>query len=272
MDIKNWQSLKPNLSSSELLISLAQNAPPLPSTKPLHGFSESMRFSFDLLTLLVAQGDPKYVNVSNIREQLIKPLLRRAWKSRRSVGWDRLGEIITLCVQFAERWPLAVEQMRNEEKGLFYYTVVSWAFSPSNRSLPNRNLIWTLGKMFVGSNQEFWKTIHQTIKWVHRSLRYTLLKLVFRHHGTQQIDIENKDHLKGLDIDKWPPFIFLEMERHDALQLLQRLCAVKGDGFLGDYNNPSSILKWSFGDSLPLLLGVLGDPLGRFPFCFIYSL
>jgi hypothetical protein len=266
MDINNWHNRKPDLPSSQLLVSLAQNAPPLPSTKPLRGFSESMRFSFDLLTLLVAQVDPNYVNAYKIQMELINPLLRRAWKRRRSIGWDKLREIITLCIRFTERWPLIVGQMKYEEKGLFYHTVILWALSPSNWSSSDHNLVMFLEKLNVGSHQDFWKTVHQVLKWVRLPLRYTLLNLVFRHHGTRSIYIENKGDLQGLDVGKWPPSVFLEMDRHEALQLLQRLCSAKGDGFLDDHNDSGSILKWSFGDGLPLLLGVLGDPLGTFPF------
>jgi hypothetical protein len=268
LDIKNWKDEMPTPRLSKLFKSLAQNIPPLPSTIPLPGFSESMRFSFDLLTLLLKQDEIKIVRTNAVRREIINPLLRRAWNKRRNIGWDKLDEIIRLCLQFVERWPEVVTQLTDDDQksGLLYYLVLSWAYSPSTITSFNDHLVGILKKLPVGFDRQFWNIVDEDFKWVRRWHRYSLLKLFFLHLGPRSIDIENEEDLKSLDVGLWPPKIFLDMEQKDGLQLLQRVVGAKGDGFLDHYSGIKSIFSWSVGNDLPLLLGVLGDPLGRFQF------
>jgi hypothetical protein len=249
---------------------LRQRLIDLPLRNPLQhniirGFSASMMFSRDLLMEIIKQGDPNAWETCSVLEMILQPLVKNAWKRRRSIPQEQLDSIFKLCFQLLEVVPNQTKKLTFTDGSLFYYTVMSWAMSPAERraSVDSRIALIFARMPYT----ESWlSSIVPCLKWVRQTLRYRLLQLAFMHFGNKGIDIDKDDHLKSLPsgVKKWPQHLFISLEREKSLKLLQRLQKTMGDEFLHPFYSTRSILHsdTSFGD-VAILKGVLGDPKGK---------
>jgi hypothetical protein len=242
---------------------------------PIHGYSKPMLVALDLLRQAVAQTDNNVENETVLWRSTVEPLVRKAYKRRRSIGWERLEELFLLCFRFLDAFPEVARHLEFGIKTFSYYVVRLWAFSPPGIPSFNHGIISVFQKISYDESA-FWSRILPVLPWVRRARRYHLLRLVLLHYGKRNIDIENDKHLKGLGIGKWPQTLFCELDQDSALQLLHRLLRINGDDFLAPKTAPQthSILDVDsdHGD-VSILLGVLGEPEGELPdFCLLHFL
>jgi hypothetical protein len=251
----NWDKLHDRYNCFQ---TLTQATPPFPSSTP--GLSEPMEFSIELLQEIISRPSGKFFDGPNIWNLLIGPLLKKAWNRRRRIGWELWKSILLLCVQFLDTKPDMLFQLRPyEHKGITYYAILSWAYSPTMLQPIFESILVDLLHRFPNTERGLWNLTSLYLRWVRRSMKFSLLKLLFMHMSKKSIDVEQPNDLKAVEPGPWPIDWFLSFERDDSLRLVKRLRDIYADGFVTNSTDHSSIINSVKGDKTHILLGVLGD-------------
>jgi len=211
---------------NKYLDSLFTTSPPLPSQLPR--FSESMLFSLDILRKLVARPGLQIPGKS-ILIHIIEPLIRRVQKKR--LPWGDVEEVMDLVIKYLDTHPEEGTHLTFNTGSFIYFSMLFWIrCDPSNRPKFEGYLVSALCNA-PHDRHRILRDVRKILKKAPRALRYRLLRIVFLHCPKIMADINSPEGL--LDGEGWPCEVFFDVERNEAIELLQRLRNVnKTDNFI----------------------------------------
>jgi hypothetical protein len=199
-----------------------------PSAIP--GWSESMRYSADLLKELTAQPEAE-VKGHNVITILIEPLFAKA-KKRRFVA-AMMGELVDLYIAYLSARP--AERRFLQLNGTFVCLLVRcWAQYTQERAAFEVQLVTILNFIPSEYRQTDHGTYRELIKLVLGKLRWQLLRLSIMHTYKDNLDIENIADLRKVDTKSWSISLLQTLDYPWNLTLLRNLIEIHGDDdFLG---------------------------------------
>lgn len=195
---------------------LFTTSPPLPSHK--RGFSESMLFSLDVLRKLVARSDLQ-IPGTTILPSIICPLVQRARKKH--LPWSDIEEIMDLSIKYLDTHPEEKSHLSFKASSFLYFSIIFWVMcNESQRQKFEARLISVL-RHAPYDRHSILREGRIVLYNAPRSLRYRLLCIFFLNGQHVMDDINTPEGL--VDGEGWPCELFLELKRHEAIELLKRL-------------------------------------------------
>jgi hypothetical protein len=200
----------------------------VPSAIP--GWSESMRYSAELLKELTAQPEAE-VKGHNLVTILVDPLFAKAMKRRFEA--PMMTELMDLYIAYLSARPIEARSLRLNSS-FVRVAVRCWAQFSQEREAFEKRLI-TIFK-FIPSDyrQTDAGTYQGLIDMVLGKLRWQLLKLLVMYTYKDYLDIEKIEDLRKVDTKSWRITLLQTLDYPWNLTLLRNLIVIHGeDDFLG---------------------------------------
>lgn len=195
------------------------------------GFSPTMVFMLKLLKKLAINQDtelPTEKIIALIQGQLICRAINN------HVAREDVLRIANATLKYVERVPEAVRHCHSHAS-LFLYSLASyWSRHGAKTDLTLDNVLIQCLRLYGTKEPHgFYKptrsVIENLLPVVSRGLRYALLSHIFKFYTRPSVDLDDVEQVTTLEFSNWSCRWFLSMDRHNAVQLLERLLRTRKD-------------------------------------------